>query len=125
MSQSFWKIWRLAEVGFLIAVAIVMTAQFCEAGETVQWRNNTSEALHVEVEGRGSSSKVEAGEEIGVGYIMETTEPFNVVIRDEDGCVVWKRDTTLDELRGEDLTVTITQDMLPPKDNRSDCDGAS
>ena len=125
MLSSIARIGRLARVLLPLIVAVGTMAQFCEAGETITYRNDTSEVLHVEVNRRGSSTTLEPGKKVGVGYIMETTEPFNIVIRDEAGCVVWKRDTTLDELRGGDLTVTITPDLLPPKDERTDCDDGS
>lgn len=123
MSRQFWRTSRFSSMGFLMAVGIMITAPFCEPGGAITYRNATNETLFIQ--GVVPQSELRPGEETTVDYIASDDDLIKIVINDESGCIVWTREATFGELRREDLTVTITQDMLPPKDQRTNCSGVS
>ena len=92
----------------LCAVALLGLAQFCEAGETVKYVNESDVALEANVVGEGSSD-IPPHSTKSYGYIMPTDDPFQLSIVDTSGCVVYELDTTLEALKQEhDLRIVIT-----------------
>ncbi len=91
----------------LCGVALLELGQFCEAGETVIYRNDSEIVLVANVEGEGSS-KLPPRSTKKYGYIMPTDDPFRLTVTDSKGCVVYEVDTTLDALKqDQDLTIVI------------------
>ena len=100
----------LASLPFLLAA--------CEAGETVTYRNETSIDLEVRVVGRSGFSALPAEATERIGYIMSTTDPWEVRVTDGTGCFVFSLDTTLRELKADqDLTITIREEDVAKCDS--------
>ncbi|MCH8051951.1 MAG: hypothetical protein IIC86_08030 [Chloroflexi bacterium] len=93
----------------VLASLPLLSAAFCEAGETVTYRNETAIALVMSVEGEGDAT-IPAESTERYGYIMPTDDPFRLRVTDVTGCVVFSLDTTLRELKADrDLTITIRE----------------
>ena len=104
-------------IAFAICVLLMLgTTVACDPGAGVSWVNETDETVVVYlrdefVEEFGStvpprSTKTEA--------VIKAVWKDVVVIRDEQGNVLFRQELTWDELKAQDWRIVITEDMLSP-----------
>jgi hypothetical protein len=119
MTRTFWRFWRAdrSPVIWLLAVSIVLasSATGCEYGPDVTWVNQTDHTV-----------LVYSGEQLGD---FDTALPPHsskklamadflwddvVVLRDEQGNVLFRQELTWDEFKAMGFRFVITEDMLSP-----------
>jgi hypothetical protein len=110
-----------ARVAFAICLSLFLaSAVGCEPGAMVTYVNMTDKRVDVYL-GDGArpddfevievTIEPNSAKEIGT---IETVWPDVVVVFDEDGNLVLRREITWDQLKDQDFVFVITEDMLSP-----------
>ncbi len=121
MTRIFWKSWHVPDSLSLLCIlavwiAIVGCTPACEYGPDVTWVNQTDEAIVIYLSDEVASdlgthlppqsSKTE--------FLENGLWKDMVVVRDEQGNVLFRQKLTWDEFKAQGFRFVITQDMLSP-----------
>lgn len=120
MTRTFWRFWRtgnlelirLLVVGTILGTAVVA----CDPGASVTWVNQTDQTLIMYLSDepdsdRGNPLPPHSTKVLGV---IKAVWKDVVVIRDEQGNVLFRQKLTWEQLKGRGFRFVITEDMLSP-----------
>lgn len=114
---------RLAFLLSVVALAAMLLS--CDSGKEFTYVNETDKLLYVQVND-GSSSAIKPGETRTISYLTSRIgtgdDALKFLVKDQEGCVVLKRETTLRDFTEEhDRTFTLARTDLISPGERSRC----
>ena len=120
MTRTFWRFWPADSPSAVSVIAVCLitaiSAIACDPGAGVTWVNETDQTLIVYLSDepdsdRGDPLPPHSTKVLGV---IEVVWKDVVVIRDEQGNVLFRQELTWDEFKAMGFRFVITEDMLSP-----------
>ncbi len=99
----------------IIPALIVVTLAFagCDPGEEITWSNETDRTVAIYYDEVFSGIDLRPHSSKTLVTIKTVWEDV-VVIRDEEGTVLFRQELTWDELKAQDFRFEITEEMIAP-----------